>query len=298
MISVLIPVYNYNVLDLVSGVHKQLSQAQTTFEILCFDDCSSDLNIQEQNKTINALPHSKYIVLPKNIGRSAIRNKLAHSARYDWCLFLDADVMPKHANFISLYLKSISEKSEIIYGGILYQENQVSSASLLRWIYGKKREALTIKKRTKNIYLSLLTLNFLVHKTVFNKVSFNEDIPNLRHEDTLFSYNLKQHNVTVKHIANPVYHLGIENSEIFLQKSLDSVDVIDLFVRQNLLPTNYTLISKVHSLIKNTRISKLLSFLYTNYDGLFKKNLLGKKPSLLLFDLYRLTYYCYLNSKK
>ena len=34
MISVLIPVYNYNILDLVSEVHKQLSNAKVPFEIL------------------------------------------------------------------------------------------------------------------------------------------------------------------------------------------------------------------------------------------------------------------------
>lgn len=298
MISVLIPVYNFNILELVSKMHKQLSDAAIPFEILCYDDCSSNLNIQEKNKTINTLTYCKYIILQENIGRSAIRNSLAQNAKYDWCLFLDADVIPKTNDFINLYLNSISETSKVIYGGILYTEKRVANANLLRWIYGKKREALSAQQRNKNVYLSFLTLSFLIHKSVFNKVSFNEDIPNLRHEDTLFSYNLKECNIKIEHIENPVYHLGIEDSKTFLQKSLDSVEAINLFVKQDLLPANYTQITKVYAVVKNNGISKLLSYIYIKYESTFKKNLLGKKPSLLIFDLYRLTYYCYINAKK
>lgn len=298
MISVLIPVYNYNISELVSEVHKQLSKTDYAYEILCFDDCSGNLDLQETNKTINTLSHCKYVILKKNIGRSAIRNQLAQQAIYDWCLFLDADVMPKHSNFVECYLKTISEKTEIIYGGILYQENRVNDRCLLRWIYGNEREALPTEQRQKNKYLSFLTLSFLIHKSVFQKVCFNEDIPNLRHEDTLFSYNLKEHNIEIEHIENPVYHLGIESSETFLQKSLDSVEAIDLFVKQDLLSSNYTKITKVYASIKNNGISKLLSAIYVKHENTFRKNLLGRKPSLKFFDLYRLIYYCYINSKK
>ncbi|MFK7831751.1 MAG: glycosyltransferase family 2 protein [Winogradskyella sp.] len=298
MISVLIPVYNYAILDLVSEIHKQLSDAEIPFEILCFDDCSTDLKLQENNKTIERLSDCTYRILPKNIGRSAIRNKLAETAKHDWCLFLDSDVIPKSKDFISLYLKSISETSDIIYGGILYPENRVDDTHVLRWKYGIQREALPVDARNENRYLSFLTLSFLIHKRVFKSVKFNEDIPNLRHEDTLFSFDLKERQISIAHIDNPVYHLGIEDSDTFLKKSLDSVEAINLFVKQGLLPSNYTKITKVYAALKGKGISKLLSSIYVKYQSAFKNNLLGQNPSLKIFDLYRLTYYCYLNSKK
>lgn len=298
MISVLIPVYNYNISELVSVVHKQLITLEIPFEILCYDDCSIDIKFQEYNNTINTLSHCEYHILPKNIGRSAIRNKLAKNSKYDWCLFLDADVMPKNDNFISTYLKSISEKSEVIYGGILYQEKRVDDSQVLRWIYGNEREALSVEERNKNTYLSFLTLSFLIHKRVFNTVRFNEDIPNLRHEDTLFSYNLKEANISIQHIDNTVYHIGLEDSKTFLQKSLDSVEAINLFINQDLLPSDYTRITSIYSKIKDNLFSKLLASVYYKYKGTFKKNLLGKNPSLLIFDLYRLSYYCTLNFKR
>ncbi|WP_179333230.1 glycosyltransferase family 2 protein [Winogradskyella costae] len=297
MISVLIPVYNYNISELVSEVHRQLTTSEIPFEILCYDDCSNNIEFQDYNNGINTLLHCEYHILPKNIGRSAIRNKLAQNAKYDWCLFLDADVMPKNDNFIHSYLKSIAEDSEVIYGGILYQEERVDDAQLLRWIYGNKREALSANERQKNIHLSFLTLSFLIHKRIFNTVRFNEEIPNLRHEDTLFSYNLKQANIRIEHIENPVYHLGLEDSKTFLKKSLDSVEAINLFINQDLLPSNYTRITNIYSKIKNNIISKILAYTYYKYDKAFKKNLLGKAPSLLIFDIYRLSYYCTLKSK-
>ncbi|WP_417875438.1 glycosyltransferase family 2 protein [Winogradskyella sediminis] len=298
MISVLIPVYNYNVSELVSVVHKQLIISDVPFEILCYDDCSNDIKFQKDNNIINTFSHSEYHILQKNIGRSAIRNKLAKDAKYDWCLFLDADVMPKNDHFIAFYLQSITAHSQIIYGGILYQDQTVSPSQMLRWTYGREREALSAEVRYSNTYLSFLTLNFLIHKDVFNIVQFNESIPNLRHEDTLFSYDLKTSNIKIEHIDNTVYHLGLEDSKTFLKKSLEAVEAIDLFVKQGLLPAHYTRITKLYSQIENSPISKLLSFIYRKYNRIFKRNLLGKNPSLLIFDLYRLSYYCTINSKQ
>ena len=129
-------------------------------------------------------------------------------------------------SFLETYINSISKSSELIYGGILYHDNSPSHENLLRWLYGKKREALNAELRNKNKYLRFLTLSFLIKKNVFNKVKFNEDIPNNRHEDTLFAYDLKKANINLKHIDNPVYHLGLESSKTFLEKSLLSVEAI------------------------------------------------------------------------
>ena len=297
MLSILIPTYNYNISALVAEMHTQIKQLEVAFEILCYDDGSTDKNIISANKEINSLENTKYHILEKNIGRSAIRNLLAKEATFEWLLFLDADVLPKENNFIATYLKSISKTSKVIYGGILYDENKPDNNHLLRWTYGRKREALPTSKRNKNIYLSFLTLNFLIRKDVFNHVSFDENIPNLRHEDTLFSYHLKLKNIKVEHIENPTYHLGLEESSLFLKKSIESVDALHLFLKQDLIPKNYTLITKVFFKIKKIKLHYFFAFIYKNFKEYFDKNLLSKKPSLYIFDLYRLSYLCYLHTQ-
>lgn len=298
MLSILIPTYNYNITKLVHELNDQLVTLNVDFEILCYDDASTNRELLKKNKTLNTLEKINYKILQNNIGRSAIRNLLAKDAKFDWLLFLDADVFPKDKNFIKNYIPHISKKHQIIYGGILYQESKPKSNELLRWIYGKKREALTHKQRNKNIYLSFLTLNFIVHKNVFKQVSFNEDIPNLRHEDTLFSYDLMKNNISVTHINNPTYHLGIENSNLFLKKSKESLDALNLFLEKKLLPPNYTKITRVYFKLRKIKFNYLLSIVYLWFKSLMEKQLLSKYPSMLLFDFYRLSYFCHMNLKK
>jgi hypothetical protein len=298
MLSILIPTYNYNVEALVHELHAQSTACNIEFEILCYDDGSKNIEIIKANNSINLLKHTSYKVLESNIGRSAIRNLLAKDARYDLLLFLDADVIPIKNNFISTYLNSISDSVNIIYGGIRYQEAKPEKKRLLRWIYGKKREALSVVKRNKDVYLSFLTLNFIIRKKTFNTVSFNEEIPNLRNEDTLFSYNLKQKQIPIIHIENPVYHLGLEDSELFLKKAIESQDVMNLFLEEGLIDIKYTAITKMIYRLKKTKFNHLFSISYPYTKKLFTANLLSNKPSLFIFDLYKLSYFCYIRKNK
>ena len=84
------------------------------------------------------------------MGRSAIRNLLATDAKFNWLLFLDADVFPKNRDFITTYLDAIKPESEVIYGGILYTKEKPNQSHLLRWVYGHEREALPTKHRQEN----------------------------------------------------------------------------------------------------------------------------------------------------
>ena len=298
MLSILIPTYIYNVEALVAELHAQSTACDIDFEILCYDDGSTNLELIAENESLNTLKNTTYKVLDSNIGRSAIRNLLAKDANYDLLLFLDADVIPVNDGFISTYLNSISDATNIIYGGIRYQEESPKKSHLLRWIYGKKREALPVVKRNENIYLSFLTLNFIIRKSVFNCVSFNEDIPNLRNEDTLFSYNLKQEKIVIGHIENPVYHLGLEDSETFLKKAIESQDVMNLFLEENLIDIKYTQITKTIYKLKKIKLDRLFSMSHPFTKKLFKANLLSKKPSLFIFDLYKLSYLCYISKNE
>ncbi|WP_276380764.1 glycosyltransferase [Flavobacterium sp. H4147] len=293
MLSILIPVYNYNVLPLVSELVKQCNSCGINFEVLCLDDASN--LYEEENQKINQFINCSFIVLPKNIGRSAIRNLLAEKAHYENLLFLDADTIPVQENFISNYIQEISQEEKIVYGGILYENIKPEKGKVLRWIYGRKREALQVSDRIQNPYLSFLTLNFLIKKSIFSKVRFNENIPNLRHEDTLFSFELKQEQIKVIHIENPVFHLGIESSTIFLKKSEEAVLGLKNLVDSSLISKDYVKLSHYFQMIKNYHLSSIISFSFKIFKPLLVKQLLSKKPSLLLFDMYRLGYYSTLN---
>ena len=288
-LSILIPTFNYNVFPLVSRLHAQLVAAHCTFEIVVYDDCSTAP--EKENEHINSLSHSSYTVLNENIGRSAIRNKLANDANYEVLLFLDADTMVIRDDFIAKYIENLNPHSEIIYGGITYQDQPPHRSELLRWKYGNEREALPVSERLKEPHLRFLTLNFLIRKNVFERLKFNEDIPNLRHEDTLFALDSKKKGIKVDHIDNPVMHLGLETSEVFLRKSRESVDALILFVKEGLIDAGETALSAKAEALKKQGMAAPIRSVYDTFGKMMERNLLSGSPSLFIFDLYRLGYY-------
>lgn len=295
MLSILIPTYNYNAYPLALKLSKQCDVATINYEIIVLDDCST--KSFTDNSNINTITHCTYKKLENNIGRSAIRNKLATIAKYECLLFLDVDTLPIHDNFIATYLTSLGSDYEIIYGGIRYQPNPPNNDELLRWKYGNEREALTVEKRRLNPYISFLTLNFIIQKQLFEVLKFDEDIPNLRHEDTLFAIEAKKLKLNIKHVENPVYHLGLDTSNGFLKKSIEAVDALNLFLAQELITPNDTSISKTVFKVKKIGLLKLGGFFFSKFKKTIEKNLTSKYPSLFLFDIYRLGYFCSILNK-
>jgi len=291
MLSILIPTYNYNVFPLVKEVRDQCIIEKISFEIIVLDDASQ--NFHDENNEINSLDNCLYSILNQNIGRSAIRNLLSTKASFDNLLFLDADVRIISNQFIKNYINFIRSNSNygVVYGGIVYQESKPNDNQLLRWIYGNKREALSAEKRNQNIYVSFLTLNFLIKKEIFSSVRFNEDIPNLRYEDLLFSFDLMKNKINLQHINNQVVHNGIETSEVFMQKTNDSLKGLKFLLSKNYLPADYAKISNVFNLLNQTKLLFLINFIYKMRKNSFQKNLLSSKPSLLIYDIYRLGYF-------
>ena len=298
MLSILIPTYNYDVEALVTELHTQSTACGVDFEILCYDDGSTNLELIAKNSSINLLKHATYKALDSNIGRSAIRNLLAKDANYDLLLFLDADVIPVKNDFISKYIIAFTSSTRLIFGGVNYQDKKPNKEQMLRWAFGRKREVVPLNKREKSVYLSFLSCNFLIKKEIFNSVNFNEEISLDAHEDLLFSFNLKENDISISHINNPIYHLGLESSEIYLKKSLRGVKASLSLAKNNLIHIEYTRIIRTFHNCKKIGINYLLALLFPVFRNLFETNLLSKKPSLFIFDLYKLSYLCYISKNE
>jgi hypothetical protein len=296
MLSILIPTYNYNVYPLVTELKSQADSLGINYEILVQDDGS--FLYLEENQKINELVNCFFFENNENSGRSKVRNLLSNRSKFNWLLFLDSDTFPKNSNFIQKYIQNISSRTGIIYGGIEYQKCKPEKTKILRWVYGKKREALSVKKRNENKYLSFLTLNFLINKNVFNIVKFNDKIPNLRHEDTLFSYDLFKNNIPIDHLKNVVIHHGLDENRAFLKKSKESIEGLLFLLNNNLIDNNYIKLSKYGKVITNLRLTFLLVFFYKLFEAKIERNLLSEKPNIFLFDIYRLGHFLNLYHSK
>lgn len=297
MLSVLIPVYNFDVRDLVHTLSDQAELLDIPYEIIVIDD-ASDSQLKETNSDIRNLPGVNYIEEEENLGRSKIRNKLADLARYDNLLYLDCDSFIDSPDFLESYISYLSDKS-VIYGGRKYLQIEPNNNQyLLHWLHGVKREQIPVYKRACDPNKSFMTNNFMIPREAIDKVRFNERMRGYGHEDTLFGYDLLKCNITVKHIDNPVIHLGLESSEEFLRKTREGIKNLKRIMKINgnekKLVKDITLLA-YYKTFKDLGMVGLIRYIYYKQEFRLRKNLMSNKPNLFLFDLYKLGYLCSLN---
>ena len=287
MISVLIPTYNYNSFPLAKNIHAQLESTNMPFELLIYDDGSS--SPPDENDQIQLLNRATYRVLDKNLGRTAIRNKLAQDASFNWLLFLDTDVMPKKDNFLDQYINATKDTAyDVIFGGVAYQEIAPAKEMSLRWEYGKTREAKAVSERNKHPHF-IISQNLLIKKEVF--LAANTATDNRYGLDNHFSNELKRQGRYVLHIDNPVIHYGLENNKIFIKKALKAVETTVLFEKKGLMDNNLRPIQKAYLKLKKYRLQTVFSTVIGCFSSRFEKNFNSGKPNLFWFDLYRLKHY-------
>jgi glycosyltransferase involved in cell wall biosynthesis len=293
MLTVCIPIYNYDISSLVEALHRQLVASGVPFEILCIDDASLP-EFREQNRCLD-LSNTKYIALEQNIGRSKIRNLLAREARYPYLIFMDCDSAIPSGDYITQYINTC-RPGIVCYGGCMYDSELKDISFSLRWKYGRRRESLPAGQRAKHPNRGFRTNNFLIDKSIFDAVAFNEAITAYGHEDTVFGLDLAAHGFEVTHIDNPLIHIGLEDNRTFLKKT--DAGLVNLHRIERLQEgrgaglTNSFRIIRTKNLLTTLRLQKLLSVVFKLFRPILIRQLTGRRPSLLLFDLYRLGYFC------
>ncbi|MCB0457196.1 MAG: glycosyltransferase family 2 protein [Flavobacteriaceae bacterium] len=286
MISILIPLYNFPVVPLVEELLKQAISTSITFEIIIINDASIVFN--EENEILTQFEKVGYIKHNENQGRTKIRQQLAQQARYDWLLFLDADVIPAEGGFLKKYDESLKKNIPIVAGGVIYHRNKPEKEKALRYKYGIWREEKTTEQRNKENHI-VVSANLLIKKEVFQKI--NTVTHNFYGDDLLLSSNIMKLDIKVLHIDNPVIHLGLESNQVFLEKSLAAVESLVALENSKDLLDNLTKIQKTYKFLKKNALHTFIHPLLGIFKNSMRRNLLSKNPSLFLFDLYRLYHY-------
>lgn len=298
MLSILIPIYNYNVIALIQTLQSQISEIDMPIEILCCDDASTDIEIQKSNTQFLTQQNITYLVNVINLGRTKTRQLLSNSAQFNWLLFLDADVMPAKPFFIKTYVSYLQEKYDCVYGGLCYTTTPPSEEYLFRWVYGHKREDISLTKRKLTPYKSIASGNLLIKKQLF--LSINKTLlHNWYGYDNFFSAQLKVNNNTIEHINNKVIHLGLEENTTFLKKQVLATETIyKLYIQNQFKPSHDNGLLKVYLKLKKYKLIWVLNCFYNLFKSQLKNNLLHSTPKLYYLDLYRLGYFCQLTKQK
>ena len=285
MLSVLIPIYNQDVTKLVRTLQGQL-QLLPEGEIICLDD-GSELSRKEKNRHLSHLKSVHYRELPENIGRAAIRNQLASMSHFPYLLFLDGDSEIVSEDFLAKYWQQ-REENKVVVGGRVYPKRCPNAAVRLHWTYGTQRERQSESGFQSN--------NFLIRKSVFTTIRFDESIRKYGHEDTIFGYHLEKENIPIKPITNPVLHASLETTDTYLIHQIEAIQ--NLKKLRNRYPDLETRLTKTIDRLQKYGLCHIVRLLFKSFEKAIESNLRSENPNLNVFDFFKIGRWLYPKKKK
>ena len=294
-ISLLIPVYDYDIVALVQSMKNAMGIVPEFLEILIGDDGSS-AEYREKYKSLEG-DNIRVISSEKNIGRAAIRNRLALEAKGDFLLFIDADTMlPGTAEAYMLKWIPFLTTSRVQCGGVLYHDSAPGDPDkLLRWKYGKWREQRKAAERNRHPHAGFSTFNVLIEKSVFSKIRFNEELKQYGHEDTLMGYQLKKAGIDILHIDNGLVHEGLESNRDFLNKTKLGIENLSKLydnVTDKKSFSETVRILAVYQKLRFLGLTRIFAALFIKYRERMEIRLDSSNISLLLFSFYKMSMFC------
>ena len=293
MLSILIPVKNFNCSRLIEALHEQGEALGFPYEILIAEDGTEKSNLHF-NSIADTLTNCRRIVKDFNIGRAAIRNLLAAEAQHPSLLFIDCDAVVEKEDFLKTYALAL-KSHKVVCGGLYHAKSIPNKHCTLRYIYEKKadktRDALT---RSKAPYSRFTSFNFAIDKALFNSILFDTSITRYGYEDVLFGKELERRHIEIQHIDNPLLHSGLEENAVFLEKTEQALLTLD-DIKEKIGST--PLLETVNSLNSCHLTGLFMKYWKCNRERL-RKNLLSNNPSLLKFNIYKLGYYLSLSRQQ
>lgn len=289
-LSICIPVYNFDVRELVLDLDRQIRQNNLRAEIILIDDASSE-NFKKINREIIDKVEN-FVFLEKNVGRSLIRNLFLYYSKSDYLLYLDCDGKIISSQFLKIYSDYIKHnpKTRVIYGGRQVSASPPEINKYLRWKFAFERENLSLEKRIEEPYLSFQTNNFVVRKSILEKTNFNPEFQKYGYEDLLFAMDLKNAKIKIDHIDNPIFNNDLEDNEVYLQKVEESVESLSKMMKNKKVKDKIADVKlvKAYQVIKNISTHFWFKKLFDLRREKTKQKLLKGNISLRYLDFYKL----------
>lgn len=295
-LSILIPTYNDVCIDLVRGLAKQcMAVKRLRYHILVADDGSTDPAVIEANQAINGILNCSYVLRGVNCGRAITRNWLAYQARHEWLLFIDADMSLERDDFIQRYVEE-DEEGGLLYGGYVVKGDEREWKGNLRFRYEKKEEPKhTMEQREEHPYQDFHTSNFLIMRRHYVENLLDARFKHYGYEDVLFGKVLQQKFIPIIHIDNPVAFSRFEDNEHFVAKMEEGMRTLYEF-RDEL--SGYSRLIDKKEKLERHHLLPVVRHIFNICKRHWRANLCGNNPSLFVFKLYKIGYYCSLHQRQ
>ena len=285
-LSILIPTFNDPCSTLVGNLQQQAEELGISYEILVADDGSTQHNVLEENRSINALPHCQLIERRVNAGRAAIRNFLAQQARYAWLLFIDSDMVICRNDYLRKYASC--EETPIVDGGVVIG---TCIPGNLRSMYEKAAESEhTYEERQQSPYRDFHTANFMIQRALMIEHPFDERFRNYGYEDVLFGKAMEQAGVPILHIDNPMSFEIFEENEHFVSKTEEGLRTLYQFRHE--LKGYSRLLDRAQTLPRTP-----IRWWHQLFGAMERRHLTGRHPSLWVFKIYKIGYFLSLSGR-
>ncbi|KAF2081894.1 glycosyltransferase family 2 protein [Flavobacterium sharifuzzamanii] len=290
MLSILIPVYNYDVSKLVLELKHQADDLGIIYEIIVQDDSSR--KFVEENNQINSLENCLFSINNENLGRGRNINSLCSKSKYNYVLIMEADAFPESKSYLKNYIDLLSKAPDVIFGGVKYSDSIPSQEKILRWKYGRNREIRSLSQRLQNNYDFVFTWNLLLKREILLQYPFPEFINEYGYEDLVFIKKLRLNSVPITHIENLLIHCNDENSVDFLNKTEKAVRNLYNLICSGKIDSKDVKLTKVYLILEKLHLDGIFKAIYKANKKQIINNLTSKNPSLHVLDFYKLGYYC------
>ena len=129
----------------------------------------------------------------------------------------------------------------------------------------------------------------MIDKQLFLDTGFDQGLKGYGYEDLLFAKRLQQKGIEVKHIANPIVHLQLDEADQFLDKTLNAI--------KNLKKLNAsgvhlgTRLESAATRLRSLGLSRLALGILSMRESAIIRNLKSANPRMRLMDYYKLLHY-------
>jgi glycosyltransferase involved in cell wall biosynthesis len=217
-LSVLIPYLGDDPCALLAALDAQAPRGAV--EILVLDDGGPDAALTRRARAAvrSLATPALFIRSAENLGRAKGRNRLAEHARGGFLLFLDADMAPDSADFLSTYLELIAAMAPAVaFGGFSLDQAPDGAEFALHRRMALASDCAPAAQRRQAPEKHVFTSNLLVRRDVFAAHRFDEAFRGWGWEDVEWAMRVAGEH-PILHIDNTATHLGLDRAEAIAAK--------------------------------------------------------------------------------
>lgn len=291
-LSILIASHNHDCSRLIADLSAQCTRLKTSggalCEIIVGDDASDNTQTLQANREACAAYGVKFVEMAQNVGKTNLDNLLADESAGEWLMFIDDDAEVCTDDFVAQCVKDRT-LADVVCGLLITPGGGAPEGCELRYRYEHAATAnRTVEARNRHPYDNFTTFNPIMSREAFDATGFDPRCTDYGFEDVLFGHEIEKQGLTIAHTNTPLVHTGIDSNASFLDKTERATATL---LRLGHPLTDHVGASRMAQRLHRMGLEGLTRLALTPLLPAIRRNLLGRRPNLTLFKIYKLGYY-------